>query len=396
MPRVAAILGFSAALLLCCGFSPSVSAQTRQKEAAKFDEFGMLGHCDLTARLDNLAISLQTTPGAKGHIISYAPPGAGERLLEMLKDYLINTRGLPAGRIKTTYGGRNTDLTQPKIQLWIVPRNASPPEPQKFENNVQTFKGLFSDGPASDAIGIEWDEGMGPGIGGTTYASFADVLNQQKDALGYVVVYSGEDATPGAWRRIAQDHIDSLKDFNVEPNRVKMIFGGHREETRRQLWIVPKGAPPPVPDAGPELPLAKTVKVDDFYAFDLGDAKNETKVFTRLKEILSQEKTLRAFLVVKLQGPNSEEALVDEEPEPSDVSETSEPTIQREPADLTKLVEKWRLEFANTHKIGADRFIVLFTTAGEADSNHISLWIVPKGQPLPNPHEEEEPQPQPR
>ena len=400
MPRVAAILGFSTALLLFCGYLPSVPAQVPAKarsKAAKLDEFGPLGHCDLTARLDNLAIAIETTRGAKAHIISYAPPGVGERFLELLKDYLVNTRGLLPGRIKTIYGGRNTDLTHPKFELWIVPRNATPPEPQKHETNVETFKGLFADDPAWDHLDIQGEEEMGPGIGRTTDASFADILNQQKNAVGYLVVYSGEDAVPGASKRIAQRQIDYLKGFNLEPGRVNVIFGGHQKETRLQLWILPKDAPPPVRDAGPELPLARTVKAGDFYAYDLGAAKNETNVFTRLKEILSAEKTLRAFLVVKLESPNSNEDLVDEEPEPPDVSETStsEPVTQPEPADLTKLVEKWRAELANTHKIGADRFIVLFTTAPEFESSHLSLWIVPKGQPLPDPHEEEEPQPQP-
>ncbi len=40
-------------------------------------------------------------------------------------------------------------------------------------------------------------EGMGQGIGGTSNDSFADILNQQKNAIGYVVVYRGEDLTSG-------------------------------------------------------------------------------------------------------------------------------------------------------------------------------------------------------
>jgi hypothetical protein len=38
---------------------------------------------------------------------------------------------------------------------------------------------------------------MGPGIGTTTSASFADMLHEQKDAVGYIVVYSAKDAAPG-------------------------------------------------------------------------------------------------------------------------------------------------------------------------------------------------------
>ena len=398
MPRVAAILGFSAVLLLFCGYLPSASAQTAgPKVATKFDSFGKVGHCDLTARLDNLAISVQQSRGAKAHIIFYGPPGTEERILAFMKDYLVMTRGLLATRINTTYGGRNSDLKLPKTELWIVPRNALSPEPQKLDNTVETFKGLFDDDRASDYVNLVFEDEMGPGVGPTTHPSFADMLNQQNDAAGYVVVYSGEDAAPGAWRRIAQDEIDYLKNFKVDPARVKMIFGGHQKQTRRQLWILPKDAPPPVPDAGPELPLARTIKVDDFYAEQLSDPQNQTNLFTHLNDILTAQKSVRAFLVVRMEVPSPDEASVVDEPElPGEPESSSSETFEElETADLVKMVEKWRVELANTHKIGADRFIVLFTTAPEEHASHLRLWIVPEGQPLPDPNEEER-QPEPK
>src|SRR5687768_11742845 len=143
MPRVAVILGVSiATLLLTCGYSPQARAQAPapqvQTGAVKFDEFGRVGHCDVTARLDNLAIQVQQIPAAEAYLIAYAPAGRGERLLELTKDYLVNTRGFAPDRIKTIYGGRNIDLTQPKIQLWVVPKGAQPPEPEKYETNIDT------------------------------------------------------------------------------------------------------------------------------------------------------------------------------------------------------------------------------------------------------------------
>jgi hypothetical protein len=377
MPRVAAILVFSAALMLCCGFSPGVYAQLPELDArtgaTKFDEFGLIRHCDLTARLDNLAIFVQETPGAKAHLIFYGPPGGEDASLTFIKDYLVNSRGLLANRIETTYGGRNSDLKLPRIELWLVPRNALPPEPQTHDlPNLEKFKGLFDEDRARDRLELQVEDEMGPGIGSTTHPSFVDILNHQDNAVGYVVVYSGDDATPGAWRRIAQEEIDYLKKFNVDPARVKMIFGGNQKQTKRQLWILPKDAPPPVSDAGPESPLAKTVKLDDYDAETLGDPQNEAKVFARLKEILTAQKSVGAFVVARL--ASAEGPPVAGEPEP---------------ADLRKLVEKWRTKLANTHKIFADRFVVLFTTAPEDYSSHLRIWIVPKGQPLPDPHEEE-------
>ena len=208
MPGVAAISRFSAALLLWCVFSLTLYAQGPELDArtgsTKFDEFGFIRHCDLTARLDNLAIFVQETPGSAAHIIFYGPPGAEELPLTFIKDYFVNSRGLLANRIKTVYGGRNSDLKLPKIEFWLVPRNALPPEPQVYEPpNLEKVKGLFDENRTND-----------------------------------------------------------------------------------------------------------------------------------------------------------------------------------------RLVEKWRTRLANTHKIFADRFVVLITTAPEDYSSHLRIWIVPKGQPLPDPHEE--------
>ena len=380
MRTVAAVLGF----FLVCG---AVSAQSRKPVATRFDQFGKVGHCDLGARLDNFAIQLQNTRGSKANIIAYGPegegPGTGRYFLELIKDYFVNVRGFKPNRVKTIYGGRNTDLTQPVIELWIVPKGAASPEPQKHETHLDSFKGLFADEAARDDLGLYYLDEMGPGIPGTTDASFADILNEQKNATGYIVVYSGEDSTPGEWRRIAQSQIDHFKAFKLEANRFKMIFGGHQKESRLQLWISPDGAPP-VPDAGSELPLAKTVKVNDFYRDTLRYERNQTAIFTRLAEILRLEKTARVFLVVRLEQPVQDEPIVEFEPD------AGEPIEEPEPLDLTRLVEKWRLDLANTHKVGADRFIVVFAPPREFDAGQLSLWIVPKGQPLPDPNESEE------
>src|SRR5215207_612018 len=131
--------------------------------------------------------------------------------------------------------------------------------------------------------------------------------------------------------------------------------------------------------------------------FDLNDERNQTAVITRLTEILRTEKTARVFLVVRLEQPIPEEPGEDiessavQEPAPADPAQEppAEPIEEVKSIDLTKLVEKWQLELAKTHKIGADRFIVWFTPAGEYEGSHLNLWIVPRGQPLPDPNEVE-------
>ena len=76
-------------------------------------------------RLDNYAIQLQNDPGSQGYIIAYGScEGEGQARADRAKNYLVNTRGIEAGRITTVDGGCRSDLT---VQLWIVPSGATPP-----------------------------------------------------------------------------------------------------------------------------------------------------------------------------------------------------------------------------------------------------------------------------
>src|SRR6185436_9554638 len=59
-----------------------------------------------------------------------------------------------------------------------------------------------------------------------------------------------------------------------------------------------------------------------------------------------------------------------------------------EPADVAKLVEQWKDELAAKYKIGADRFVVLFTHSDGFSNNMLETWVVPPGAALPNPEGE--------
>jgi hypothetical protein len=405
MRRVANILG----LLLVLGWSLAapVAAQVSNGNGPitpeKLDEFGSVGHCDLGARLDNYAISFQGTKGATLQIVVYGPPGegigAGKQLLSLISGYLTDARGIDPERIKTVYAGRNSDLLEPRIQLWIVPENTVPPEPEKLENNnVATFKGMFFERPVYDTLNFWYDleDGMGPGIGRSIHASFADMLEHQKNSVAYIVAYNGEESFPGAWRRIAEAEVGYFKKLNVDPGRFKIIFGGRQAEAKLQVWLLPKDAPPPVRDAGRELPPKKAFDAASLGADELGNKEYEARAYKTLVSILQADKSTRAFLVVRLDAPSPKDGEATElekttEPLVSVEDEDEEPVTEKtEPADLTKLIEKWRLDLTTTHKIRNDRIIIIFLPGSETASNSINLWLVPKGQPLPDPNEEDE------
>jgi hypothetical protein len=103
--------------------------------AVKFDEYGDIRFNDEKARLDNYAIQLQNQPGSQGYIIGYGTcSGDGlcshtscivaQKRIERAKDYLVNTRGIDAGRVVTVDGGCRADVA---VELWVVPTGATPP-----------------------------------------------------------------------------------------------------------------------------------------------------------------------------------------------------------------------------------------------------------------------------
>ncbi|PYS38592.1 MAG: hypothetical protein DMF71_16580 [Acidobacteria bacterium] len=110
-----------------CGRTASCTTQiaTPPAVARKFDEYGNIRFNDEKARLDNYAVQLQNEPGATGYIIGYGSCGSeGRERAERAKNYLVNTRGIDAGRIMVVDGGCLPELL---VQLWIAPQGAAAP-----------------------------------------------------------------------------------------------------------------------------------------------------------------------------------------------------------------------------------------------------------------------------
>jgi hypothetical protein len=106
---------------------------TKSEKAEKVDEFGSLGECEFSARLDNWLILLHNNESATGFVIFYQ----GKNVLpaEYEKNFPVAER-----RARNYIAFRNVDsirLTfvnggfreQASTELWIVPNGAEPPEP---------------------------------------------------------------------------------------------------------------------------------------------------------------------------------------------------------------------------------------------------------------------------
>jgi hypothetical protein len=112
-----------------CTHTASCSTQVKPKPktAYLFDEYGNIRFNDEKARLDNYATELQKDPTSQGYILAYGTcAGEAQARADRAKNYLVNTRGIDAGRLVTVDGGCMPEL---KVQLWVVPQGAAPPTP---------------------------------------------------------------------------------------------------------------------------------------------------------------------------------------------------------------------------------------------------------------------------
>lgn len=266
-----AVLLFAVSLFLCS--TRSALAQANALDARKIDEFGDVAASDIAARLDNFANELQSQPGVRGFVIAYRSrrdlPGLSGRLVNLMRTYLIDTRGLAAERVVGVDGGVAGCVIQ---ELWVVPVGATPTPRSdayrtEFEDTDSTRK--FDEAPF--AAENSYYQSIYHSLEG-----FASVLRREPRSSAYLIAYSQywvnkweeEDSRgikrtrrsvnrdpPGtAQRALAAVKAELEKKYGVSASRIKMIAGGYRKWGQMELWIVPRGehAPLPTPNAFPK------------------------------------------------------------------------------------------------------------------------------------------------
>jgi len=113
-----------------CAADCAVTIPLPKMVSRKFDEFPDIAHNDEKARLDNFGIELQNDPTSTGYVIVY--PGRTSKRAEVqdhfgrVIDYLVNSRGMDASRIKTIEGPKRDQL---HVELWLTPQGATAPNP---------------------------------------------------------------------------------------------------------------------------------------------------------------------------------------------------------------------------------------------------------------------------
>lgn len=252
-----------ALLFLACLGEYSVICQGGNQSARLFDEYGDINYEDEIARLDNLAVQLQSDPTAKGHVIIYRSrrdlPGLNYKHGFMVKNYLTRDRGISSERFVIIEGGVRSCMS---VELWLVPSGATaPPLKSTYSYSLTgitaTLKFDEHNYPMSDNVYEVY--GTGEGIVPELLGGYAEALKKRSDARAFIIAYEQycrENCSygitlrdrPGTAERILKDEKGILvRHYGINPSRIVTVNGGYRRYRNVELWIVPKGADAPVP-----------------------------------------------------------------------------------------------------------------------------------------------------
>jgi hypothetical protein len=369
-------VAFFAALALACAAPALARVKGPEPVARKVSEYvNQFTSCNAGAHLDNFAIELWNNPTASGHIFIYGPGGPdnkyGERGVSATKNYLVDTRGLEASRLRVVYAGRSRSMSEVLTELWLVPEGAAPPPRSKYKPDLG-FEGKFYERGLWDGPETVSDVGGWSHSAEAALVGLSELTRRRADALVYLVAYHGKDSAPGAWRRVTEKQIEELRGYGVTAERVKVIFGGYADEESLQLWILPRDAPPPAKQRRERRP-GRSVQIAGLDEHTL--KYNVDWAFKGLADVLKADPQLTACLVVR-PGPA--------EPEEVDPEETVDPGEPPD-VDVLQLTEKWKAEFKK-NGIGEHRLIIMVIPTREHQSaGELETWVVPPGAPLPDP-----------
>lgn len=255
-------------------WAQAAQPQTTRPAAMKFDEFGDVPASDIAARLDNFANALMEQPQAKGFVIAYRSrrdlPGLSGRLMNLMRTYLIEARGIAPDRIAGVDGGEAACVSQ---ELWVVPLGAAPvPRPDAYQVDYEDVDSIrkFDEAPLGPKYS-SYHNSVEDSLEG-----YATALRKEPSATAYIIAYAQYSVTlwtdedergrkstrrqveldpPGtAARELRRIRNLLARRHAIPASRIKMVDGGHRRWAEAELWIVPRGAhaPTATPNAFPK------------------------------------------------------------------------------------------------------------------------------------------------
>ena len=273
MSRSRLVLRASLLLLIMTGTVYLAFPQSENQTARKFDEFGDINYSYLIARLDNFAVQLMNEPNAKGFIVIYRTqrdlPGLNHSLAMRMKDYLVETRGLPRERVVSVDGGVAENLVQ---ELWIVPSGTAPIP--RSDARVGYLQDPDTAWKFNEVSFVPVNQYRRFGLSYNRAAeveyleAYANEVRKKQNRLACIIAYAQYNRRPplvdyaGDYEPIREVRLDPpgtarkqlirqrellMKDYALPASTIKTIDGGYRKRRAIEYWIVPEGEPLPLP-----------------------------------------------------------------------------------------------------------------------------------------------------
>lgn len=195
--------------------------------------------------------------------------------------------------------------------------------------------------------------------------AFATALNNNPEFRGAVVVYGLE----GYARSYAEQIRERMNNFSgVDARRLVAVYGGHEEETRLELWVIPKGAAEPESNYVEDTRRARLFAV---YSYWNGDycGNGRAPALAAFAEALKRRPGWRGHVVVRRHRNTVRPGERDWDP---DGNVSRRRALRRAARDKLSLV-RFRVPAAQVKaSVGADdRW------------THAELWLVPPGAEPP-------------
>jgi hypothetical protein len=191
--------------------------------------------------------------------------------------------------------------------------------------------------------------------------AFATTLNNNPEFRGAVVVYGLE----GYARSYAEQIRERMNNFSgVDAARLVTVYGGHEEETRLELWVIPKGAAEPKSNYVEDTQRARLFAT---YSYWKGDycGNGRGPALAAFAEALKRRPGWRGHIVVRRHRNTVRPGERDWDP---DGNVSLRRALRRAAKDKLSLV-KLRVPAAQVKaSVGAD-----------AGWTHAELWLVPPG-----------------
>ena len=275
------------------------------------DEFGSLGHCDLTSRFDNFFSELSQRPDSVGYVLVYQsvealPADYDAAPMERMFRNHMAFRNFDSSRVIVVNAGFRSDLS---TQLWIVPPGGEIPEASDTvtapvipadrtflydrshvesdetedgsEFELLSVKEKRAQEMAAAAAEVEAETGSedaptvdeqpeieaGAGEMDGEYVDtrtpeeieadkfswvsdkFGKELKSRKDSTGVLILYADDETLDIARLTdfIEQGKKRLSKSAGITPDRLTVRFGGYHDYPIIDYWIVPLGGKEPVP-----------------------------------------------------------------------------------------------------------------------------------------------------